>query len=72
MSRTPEIIVNKPLKVLQQALAGAGAIFLLAGGIHCALGNNGILQLIGAGALFWLASKIKHTWKKGGEVGVYH
>lgn len=71
MSRTPETIINKPLKTVHHALAGAGAFFLAIGGIHFAAGNNGIGQIIIAGVLFFLASKIKYTWVKQVEVGGY-
>jgi len=69
MSRTPEVIINKPLQYVKRMLAGGGVFFLLVGGIHFAAGNNGILQIIIAGALFWLASKVKYKWVKEFEVG---
>jgi len=69
MSRTPEVIINKPLQILKRTLAGGGFFFLAVSGIHFAVGNNGIIQLLIGGALFWLASKVKYKWVKEFEVG---
>lgn len=71
MSRTPEVIINKPLRTLHRALAGGGGFFLLIAAIHFAAGNNGIIQLAIAGGLFWLAAKVKYTWVKEMEVSSY-
>lgn len=69
MSRTPEVIISKPLQFLNRVLAGGGVFFLAVGGIHFAAGNNGILQIAIAAALFWMASKVKYKWVKEFEVG---
>lgn len=71
MSRTPEVIINKTRKFFHDALNAAGGFVLLMAGVHLAIGNNGIGQLIVAGLLFWVASSIKFRWVKRGEVGVY-
>ncbi len=69
MSRTPEVIISKPLQVLNRTLTGGGVFFLAVGGIHFAAGNNGIIQLLIGGALCWVASKVKYKWVKEFEVG---
>lgn len=69
MSRTPEVIINKPLQFVKRTLVGGGLFFSGASFIHFAVGNNGIIQLLIGGALFWLASKVKYKWVKEFEVG---
>lgn len=71
MSRTPEVIINQPLKTLHHTLAGVGGFFLLIAALHFAMGNNGILQIIIGAALFYLASKIKYRLVKQVEVSGY-
>jgi len=71
MSRTPETITNVPAQVFRAILIGLGILFALAalGGYH----NGGAVFLpsaISVGA-FIIAAKLKVTWQKKAEAGVY-
>jgi predicted cobalt transporter CbtA len=74
MSRTPETIINKPAQVVRAIVIGLGIFFALAMlGAFQNEGQNGLGLLFGlfSFAAFWLASKIKVTWHKKAEAGVY-
>jgi len=74
MSRTPETIVNKPAQVFRAIVIGFGVFFAFAMlGAFQNEGQNGAGLLFGviSFGLFWLAGKIKVTWHKKAEAGVY-
>lgn len=71
MSRLPDVVVSTPLKFIHHTLAMIGGFFLLVSIVHFSVGNNGIFQLLIAGALLGIASKIKYTWVKKAEAAAY-
>ncbi|MTD94365.1 hypothetical protein GIW81_08460 [Hyphomicrobium sp. xq] len=71
MSRTPEVIINRPLQVLHRCLGFAGALFLLVAVLALAQGGNFIGPLILSILAFAVCSKIKFRWEKQAEVGVF-
>jgi hypothetical protein len=71
MSRTPEVIVSKPLKLAHDLFKGIAILF---GGLMLfavLAGGNFVPALIVCALSAYAASKIKYTWVKEVEVGGY-
>lgn len=73
MSRTPEQIENKAAKKAQGYVYWAGVIsgFVSYGAFDSGDNGAGLLFAMLAVALIWGGSKIKTTYDKKGELGVY-
>lgn len=74
MSRTPEKVRNKGAESFQSGLYGIGALFLLvAFGAFQNEGSEGTGLLLGlvGGVLIWGGAKIRTTYDKVGERGIY-
>lgn len=73
MSRTPETIRNKTAEKRQSTLYGIGVLCALFswGAFSNGDAGLGLLLALGAAGVAYVASKIKTTYQKQGEVGVY-
>lgn len=71
MSRTPEVIINKPLQFLHNAFLLVGVMFALGAIVGFQNGQNFLLPALISGGAFLVASKIKYRWDKKIEIGGY-
>lgn len=71
MSRTPETITNTTAQFFRTALIIIGAIFALGALGAIQSGGNPVFAILLSVGAFIIAAKIKVTWHKKAEAGVY-
>lgn len=71
MSRTPEVIINRPLQFLHNCFGFTGALLLVIAIFAFVQGGNFIGPAILSVLAFVISSKIKFKWEKQTEVGIF-
>ena len=69
MSRTPEVIISTPRKLLRNALGVSALLFIAVSTISLMAGAGGLLTLLIGFALAFAADRTKYKMVKKFEVG---